>query len=86
MKKNYREIEFGLFQFQNGAIKNCNVGLIIYRHLTSFNSKMVRLKAKDANENEVKVASFNSKMVRLKAKSKYRLIAAFRVSIPKWCD
>ena len=57
---------FRLFQFQNGAIKSGLSGKL-FINLSSFNSKMVRLKeGKGLYSGAAVDICFNSKMVRLK--------------------
>ena len=57
-----------MFQFQTGSIKSLAPILHLYYSILSFNSKLVRLKARMPTNTRKHYIRFNSKLVRLKVK------------------
>ena len=71
------------FQFQNGTIKR-NGQFNYIPESSSFNSKMVQLKAEENPKKRSVCTRFNSKMVQLKGASLAKSLTVGVVSIPKW--
>ena len=89
IKRLYYSFESGVlyirFRFQTGSIKS-QPNWKVKVTLTSFDSKLVRLKERLGLHQPLGDPRFDSKLVRLKARMAKRPMTPIKVSIPNWFD